>query len=157
MREGALKETPLFRGRYEHTIDPKGRFSVPSRFREILLTHYEDERLIVTNFDGALWAYPLKEWQQVEDKVASLPQFKTEVKMFQRFFISAASECPIDKNGRILLPPTLRDYAALTKDIVLVGMTHRLEIWSRERWQKVFADAEREITNMGDRLADLGL
>ncbi|MDO8644765.1 MAG: division/cell wall cluster transcriptional repressor MraZ [bacterium] len=147
----------MFRGRYEHTIDPKGRLSIPSRFREILVSRYEEERLIVTNFDDSLWAYPLKEWKQVEDKVASLPQFKSEVKMFQRFFISAAVECPIDKNGRILLPPTLRDYAALTKDIVLVGMTHRLEIWSRDRWQKVFADAEREITNMGDRLAELGL
>lgn len=147
----------MFRGRFEHGIDPKGRLSIPSRFREILLNSYEDERLIVTNFDGALWAYPFKEWKTVEEKVAALPQFKSDVKMFQRFFISAAVECPIDSNGRILIPPTLRDYAALNKEVVLVGMTHRIEIWARDRWEKVFAEAEHEIGKMGDRLADLGL
>ncbi|MBI1909769.1 MAG: division/cell wall cluster transcriptional repressor MraZ [Deltaproteobacteria bacterium] len=147
----------MFRGRFEHTIDPKGRLSIPSRFRETLVTHYEEERLILTNFDASLWAYPLKEWKLVEEKVAALPQFKSEVKTLQRFFISAACECPLDKQGRILIPPTLRDYSGLSKDVVIVGMTRRIEIWSRERWQKIFSDAERDIEKMGDNLANLGL
>ena len=147
----------MFRGRYEHTIDPKGRVSIPSRFRELLVTHYEEEKLIITNCDNALWAYPLKEWRAIEEKVAQLPQFKPEVKTLQRFFIAAAVECLVDKQGRILIPPTLRDYAGLSKDVVLVGMTHRIEIWSTERWQKIFSDAERDMGSMGDKLADLGL
>lgn len=146
----------MFRGRFEHGIDSKGRLSIPSKFREILSTNY-DERLIITNFDGCLWAYPVAEWQKVEDKVASVPQFKDEVKAFQRVFISAAVECPIDKSGRILVPPTLREYAGITKDVVLVGMTNRVEIWSRERWLQAFESSQKRLEMMGDKLADLGL
>jgi len=147
----------VFRGRYEHTIDPKGRLSIPSKFREILVTNY-DERLILTNLDGCIWAYPVREWKVVEEKAAALPQLKPEVKDFQRFFISAASECPLDPNGRILIPPTLRKYAALSQNVVLVGMTKRIEIWSQEKWQKVFEQAEKDLTSDGGaKLSDLGL
>lgn len=146
----------MFRGRYEHTIDPKGRLSIPSRFREILVAD-SDERLILTNFDNCLWAYPMREWKLVEEKVSSLPQFKPEVKALQRFFVSAASECPLDPNGRIIIPSTLRRYASLMKDVVVVGMTRRIEIWARERWQKVFEQAEKDLTSLGGKLADLGI
>lgn len=146
----------MFRGRFEHSIDPKGRVSIPSKFREILTTNY-DERLIVTNFDGCLWGYPYAEWQVIEDKVAALPQMKSEVKAFQRVFISAATECPIDKQGRILIPPTLRDYAGIAKDLIFVGMTKRVEIWASDRWQKIFEQSQESIAQMGDKLADLGL
>ncbi|HSA60520.1 MAG TPA: division/cell wall cluster transcriptional repressor MraZ [bacterium] len=146
----------MFRGRYEHTIDPKGRLSIPSKFREILVAHF-DERLILTNFDQCLWAYPVREWKAVEDKVAALPQFKPEVKALQRFFISAASECPVDPNGRIIIPTTLRKYADLNQDVVIVGMTNRFEIWAKEKWQKIFEQAEHDLNAMGEKLADLGL
>ena len=97
----------MFRGRFEHTIDPKGRVSIPAKFRELLAEKYDD-RLIITNFDRCLVAYPFEEWRTVEEKVTSLSMVKREVKAFQRFFLSGASECPIDKLGRILIPPTLR-------------------------------------------------
>ncbi len=145
----------MFRGRFEHTIDLKGRTSIPSKFREVLATNY-DERVIITNFDGCLWAYPVREWQTIEEKVGALPQFKEEVKALQRVFISAATECPIDKQGRLLIPPTLRDYAALEKDIVLVGMTKRIEIWSKERWLTEFENSQK-IASKASNLADLGL
>lgn len=146
----------MFRGRFEHTIDTKGRVSIPSKFREILSTNY-DERLIITNFDDCLWGYPYAEWQKIEDRVASLPQFKPEVKALQRVFISAATECPLDKQGRILIPPTLREYAGISKDLVFVGMTKRIEIWSTERWQQIFTSSQADINKMTDKLADLGL
>ena len=146
----------MFRGRFEHAIDQKGRISIPSRFREILATQY-DERLIVTNFDQCLWAYPVSEWKKVEEKVAALPQLKPEVKALQRFFISAASEAPLDKQGRILIPPTLRDYAGLNKDCIMVGMSQRIEIWAKERWSQVFADAEKTLQNSIDELTELGI
>jgi len=146
----------MFRGRFEHSVDPKGRVSIPSKFREILATNY-DERLILTNFDDCLWGYPVAEWQVIEDKVAALPQFKPEVKALQRVFISAATECPIDKQGRVLVPPTLRDYAGITKDLVFVGMTKRIEIWSADRFKKVFTESQQDLKNLSEKLAELGL
>lgn len=146
----------MFRGRFEHGIDGKGRLAIPSKFRETL-SHDFDERLIITNFDGCLWAYPAAEWKKVEDKVGALPQFKDEVKAIQRVFISAAVECPIDKSGRILIPATLREYAGIQKDVVLVGMTNRIEIWSKEKWARAFEDSQKDLEKMGDKLADLGL
>lgn len=145
----------MFRGRFEHTIDPKGRTSIPSKFREVLATNY-DERLIITNFDNCLWCYPVREWQAIEDKVANLPQFKAEVKALQRVFISAATECPVDKQGRILIPPTLRDYAGLGKDIILVGMTKRIEIWAKDRWIKEFEQAQKKV-EQEENLSNLDL
>jgi MraZ protein len=146
----------MFRGRFEHAIDNKGRLSIPSKFREILTTNF-DERLIITNFDGCLWAYPAAEWQRVEDKVASLPQMQDAVKAFQRVFISAAVEAPIDGSGRIQIPQTLREYAGITKDVILVGMTNRIEIWSREKWQMKFDESQKKLEMLGDKLAELGL
>ena len=146
----------MFRGRFNHQIDAKGRMSVPSRFRETLSSN-DDEKLIITNFDDCLWAYPAAEWQQLERKVSALPQFMDEVKALQRVFISAAAECPIDKQGRILVPPSLREYAGLARDVVVVGMTRRFELWSRERWDDVFRNAQLKLTDMGSKLADLGL
>lgn len=146
----------MFRGRFEHTIDEKGRTSIPIKFRELLSSHY-DERLIISNFDNCLWAYPVAEWQKIEDKVAALPQFNPQVKALQRVFVSAACECPIDKQGRILIPPTLRDYAQLERDIVMVGMVKRIEIWSRARWLKVFNESQTTVSEAAEALANLGL
>ena len=146
----------MFRGRYYFQTDAKGRLSVPSKFREVLSSNYDD-RLIVTNFDQCLWAYPFPEWLELEKKVSSLPQFKEEVKALQRVFISAAVECPIDKQGRILLPQSLREYGDIEKDVVIVGMTKRIEIWSRDRWNEVFESAQKRLEGIGDKLAELGL
>ena len=143
----------MFRGRYEHTIDPKGRLSIPSKFREILVANY-DERLILTNFDNCLWAYPVREWKLVEEKVAALPQFKPEVKALQRFFISAASECPLDPNGRIIVPPPLRRYASLETDVVIVGATKRFEIWSKERWVEYYKNTRDSFESVAEKLID---
>jgi MraZ protein len=146
----------MFRGRYHHQIDGKGRLSVPSRFRETL-TAASDGRLILTTFDECLWAYPVPEWQELERKVGALPQFMEEVKALQRVFISAAVECPIDRQGRILIPPSLRADAALSRDVVIVGMTRRFEIWSRERWDAIYQQARVRLDGMGAKLAELGL
>jgi transcriptional regulator MraZ len=146
----------MFRGRFEYTIDEKGRTSLPAKFREILSTRYDD-RLIITTFDNCLWAYPVPEWQLIEEKIAALPQFKTEVKALQRVFVSGAIECPLDKQGRIVVPQVLRDYAGLKKDIIFVGMTKRIEIWSKEKWNEVFTNSQKKIESSTDDLANLGL
>ena len=146
----------MFRGRYDFGIDTKGRLAVPAKFREILSTRF-DERLIVTHFDRSLWAYPSPVWQELEEKIAKLPQFLDEVKALQRVFISSAVELPLDKQGRILIPANLRDFAGLEKETVLVGMTQRIEIWSKERWNKAYQDAADKLGNMQEKLAELGL
>lgn len=146
----------MFRGRFDYNIDEKGRVSLPAKFREVLSAQ-DDERLILTSFDNCLWAYPTVEWQLIEDKISQLPQFSSQVKALQRVFVSGASECPIDKQGRILIPPSLRDYAGLKREIVFVGMTRRIEIWAKDRWDQAFNSSQSLIEEATDALADLGL
>ena len=146
----------MFRGRYEHTIDLKGRVSLPARFREVLKDKYDDQ-LIITNFDGCLVAYPDEEWRVIEEKVSSLSMVKKEVKSFQRFFISGATECSIDKQGRILIPPGLRKYAKLEKDIVFAGLTKKIEIWSKEMWEQEIVKVQESFDDLSNPLAELGL
>jgi MraZ protein len=146
----------MFRGRFEHIVDSKGRVSIPAKFRELLGEKYDD-RLILTNFDRCLVAYPYEEWRILEERVSSLSMVKKEVKAFQRFFISGATECPIDKLGRILVPPTLRDYAQLARSVVFAGMLRKFEIWSKERWLEEIKRSEVDFEGMGEALADLGI
>lgn len=146
----------MFRGRFEHIIDSKGRVSIPAKFRELLMEK-NDDRLILTNFDRCLVAYPYEEWRVLEEKVSSLSMVKKEVKAFQRFFISGAVECPIDKLGRVLIPPTLRDYAGLDRNVVFAGMLKKFEIWSMERWVEEIKRSEEDFEGMGAGLAELGL
>lgn len=142
----------MFKGRYEHLIDLKGRLSIPSRFRETLNERY-DSRLVITTYDNCLIAYPLAEWQKLEEKIALLPEFKKDTKAFLRFFYSSATDCQIDKLGRILIPQTLRDYAKLEKDVVLVGAFRHLEVWSKPLWVQAEAAASQEdIVNTLERL-----
>ena len=146
----------MFRGRFEHTIDSKGRISIPAKYRE-LLAEKHDDRLIITNFDRCLVAYPYEEWRNVEEKIGSLSMVKKEAKAFQRFFVSGAAECPIDKLGRVLIPPTLRSYARLEKDVVFAGMLKKFEIWSKECFLEEIQSAEENFEAMGETLAALGL
>jgi MraZ protein len=146
----------MFRGRFEHTIDAKGRISIPAKYREILAEKYDD-RLIITNFDRCLVAYPYEEWRNVEEKVSAISMVQKEAKDFKRFFISGATECPIDKLGRILIPPILRAYAQLEKEVVFAGQVNKFEIWSKDCWEEEFKRVKENIESMGETLARLGL
>jgi len=148
----------MFRGRYEHTIDQKGRTSIPSRFRELLSSKYSDERLIVTSFvDPCLIAYPVAEWQAFEEKVRALPRFDPKIMQLKRVLISGATECPIDRNGRILIPPVLREFAGLKREIVWAGMVDYIEIWAKDGWDPMFQQARDRIADLGGALGDLVL
>ncbi len=144
----------MFRGRYEHALDSKGRISIPSKFREILNKKY-DERLIITNFDHCLLAFPYEEWNQlVEQKVGSFSILKKETSAFLRFFYSSAIDCTIDTHGRLLIPPTLREYANLKKEVVLVGEGRFFEIFAKEQWQEVAQKAEEGFDEIRDTMAN---
>ncbi|MBI5892752.1 MAG: division/cell wall cluster transcriptional repressor MraZ [Deltaproteobacteria bacterium] len=146
----------MFRGQFPYTIDAKGRVSVPSKFRDVLKDKY-DERLIITNFDGCLIAYPFSEWQILEKKAANLSMLKKEAAQFLRFFYSGAAECWVDKLGRILIPQVLRDYAKLEKDIMLVGVAKKIEIWSKARWDTAYKKSQENFDDVRDVLASMGL
>lgn len=120
----------MFMGKYNHTIDPKGRLSIPSKYREIL----GDEFVVSKGMDGCLFVYANEDWKVFEAKLASLPLINPEARQFARFFLSGAQPVTVDKQGRILMPQDLREFAGLEKDVVLAGMGGRIEIWSLERW-----------------------
>lgn len=137
----------MFRGHFEHAIDAKGRTSLPSRFRAAL-TAERDVPLVVTKalFDPCLQVYTLPAWQDLERKIAELPQFDDNVVRLRRNYISPAVECDLDPQGRILVPPTLRQHAHLTKEVFWAGQGLYAELWSRERWEATqrLSDAELE-------------
>jgi MraZ protein len=144
----------MFRGRYEHTIDGKGRLSIPSKFREVLKDEY-DSRLVVTTLDGCLIAYPHQEWLALEEKISQLPAFNKNTRSFLRNFYSSGVDCPIDKLGRILVPQALRDYAGLTKDVMLMGIFKQFEIWDKGAWEE--RESQTTLEDISRTLEDLGI
>ena len=144
----------MFRGRFEFSIDSKGRISIPSKFREILSEKYEN-RLVITNFDRGLLAFPYTEWLRLEEKTGTLNLLKRETSAFYRFFYSSANDCSIDKQGRLLIPPSLREYASLQRDVVLLGEGKWIEIFSKERWLEEAQKVETNFDQVRDTLANL--
>jgi MraZ protein len=135
----------MFTGSYFHFMDNKGRVSIPSRYREILQER-KDRQLILTNFGGYILAFPQSEWGKIEAKFAEQPLFRKELRAFQRFLISGVEECPLDRQGRILIPPNLRDYAKLSREVCLVGAIRCFEVWDRQTFEVHRRQLEESIT-----------
>ena len=126
----------MFRGRYEHTVTNTGRVSIPSRFREVCRDKYGEETFVITNFDQCLVAYPMKEWNEIETKISELPQFRQDVTAFMRYLMGGAVDCPVDSQGRVLIPQSLRNHANINKEVVMIGMLKKIEIWAKETWDE---------------------
>ncbi len=135
----------MFRGKFKHTLDGKGRFSLPAKFREVLRVKYGSENLIVTNYPECLVAYPVSEWAKIEEKLLKLPWDLPEVREYIRFFLGAAEECQPDRQGRILLPQSMREEYNLKKDVVLIGMLNHFEIWNPEEIEKRFKETKKNF------------
>lgn len=135
----------MFRGVYEHQIDAKGRTSLPAKLREVLVGHYDERLILTTALDGCLHAYPVREWEQLEQALAKRNPMEPGVKTLMRLYVAPAQEVPLDKLGRVLIPPSLRSHAALEKDLVWAGMVKVIEIWSREGWAKAQEEARTEV------------
>ena len=141
----------MFMSRYNHTIDPKGRLSIPSQYREIL----GDEFVVSKGMDGCLFVFDQPEWQAFEEKLRGLPMIDKEARQFTRFFLAGAASVEVDKQGRILLPAVLREFAGITKDTVLVGVGSRVEIWSKDRWEGTVTYQDME--EISKHMIELGI
>ncbi len=140
-------------GEFLHTIDGKGRLIIPAKFRETL-----GDRFITTKgLDNCLFLYPQNEWQNFEEKLKKLPVSQPNARAFVRFFFSGATECEFDKQGRILLPANLREYADLEKDVVVVGVMNRIEVWNADKWNEYSSQAENDYEKAAESLVDLGI
>ena len=138
-------------GEYNHTIDAKGRLIVPSKFREAL----GDEFVVTKGLDGCLFVYDNKEWTAFEEKLKALPLMNKESRKFVRFFLAGAANVEVDKQGRILVPSVLREFAELDKDVVLVGVGSRIEIWSKTKWED--ASEYDDMEEIAEHMSELGL
>lgn len=146
----------VFRGRFEHTIDEKGRLSIPSKFRETLSVRGENE-LILTDFDSCLTAYPREEWRELEEKMKKLSMIQKDVRNFLRLFYSSATEAPLDSQGRILIPPQMRERAKLDREVVLLGLLNKIEIWDKKSWQEFIANSAGSFEDVASKLVELGI
>lgn len=140
----------MFMGEHHHNIDDKGRIIIPSRFREALGKTF----VITRGMDECLFVYPMEEWQLLEKKMENLPFTKKDARAFTRFFFSGASECELDKQGRSIIPATLRQYAGLSKECVVIGVSARVEIWSKESWEKYFSASQESFSEIAENIAD---
>jgi MraZ protein len=141
----------VFRGKYQHTIDPKGRLSIPSRFRDELSERGADT-LVLVEGDHCIWAYPMDEWERLEEKLRQQPQFSEEMLTFVRRTVGSAKDCPVDRAGRTLVPPELRDFAGLHREVVIIGALTKFDIWSLDRWNDYYQRSRADFGSMATKL-----
>jgi MraZ protein len=143
----------VFRGQYEHSVDDKGRLSIPAKLREALK---KEKTLVLTSFEAYITAFPMKAWRIIEDRIRSNPTFKREMRDFLRVVYSLAEDVAIDPQGRILISQALRQRAGITREVVILGVMDQIEIWDKARWQaKVGAAPSPE--ELSARLGELGV
>lgn len=142
----------MFMGEYSHTIDAKGRIIVPAKFRESL----GDNFVVTKGLDNCLFVYTSEDWRKFEEKLRTLPLTNKDARKFTRFFLAGAAEMEIDKQGRILIPSVLREFAALEKDVVLVGVGSRIEIWDKARWNESISIYDDDMEEVAENMESLG-
>lgn len=143
----------MFLGEFQHLIDAKGRVILPAKFRDELANGL----FVTIGLEDCLVVYPPAEWAKMEEKVRSIPLSNAPGRAFARKFFSGAANAVLDKAGRLMLPPNLRQFAGLTKDVIVIGVASHVEIWDKGRWAKYSQEAEKSYTELAEQLADLGI
>lgn len=143
----------MFMGEFQHNIDEKGRVIIPAKFRDELGTTF----IITRGLDNSLFVYPVEEWKQIEQKLKSLPFTRADARKFTRFFFSGAVECEVDKQGRVIIPNNLRSYAELTKECIFIGVSNRVEVWSKELWDTYYRESETSFNEIAEKIVDFDL
>lgn len=140
-------------GEYEHSLDTKGRLIMPSKIREDI-----GEKFIVTKgLDGCLFGFSQKEWTNFEEKLKTLPLTNKNARDFVRFFLSGATECDIDKQGRFLIASNLREYAQMEKEVVIIGVGTRIEIWNKQKWKEYNSEKNISADEIAENMTMLGI
>ncbi|SCZ77035.1 division/cell wall cluster transcriptional repressor MraZ [Acidaminobacter hydrogenoformans] len=143
----------MFIGEFTHALDTKGRVSIPSKFREAL----GDQFYITKGLDNCLFVFPKNEWQLFEEKLKALPMTNKNARAFVRLFFSGASECELDKQGRILIPQTLREHAGIEREAVIIGTGTRIEVWSQDGWNGYIDPENIDYDEIAEHMAELGI
>lgn len=139
-------------GEHWHIIDPKNRIMIPAKLRQELGNTF----MLTRGLDHCINAYPMREWEKLEERIASLPQTRADVRRYQRFYFSGAVQVEMDKQGRVLIPVNLVEYGRLLSEVVTIGMRDKLEIWSKENWT-TYQEQEINMDEVAESMADLGI
>lgn len=144
----------MFYGEYEHALDRKGRLIIPSKFRDALKEHYIEQFFITRGLEKCLFMFAGDEWRLQEQKFKSMPFTKAEYRRFNRLYFSGASELIPDKQGRILVPSYLKEYAGIKRDVFIIGVSNRIEIWSREGWKEYYSVSKEAFEEVAEKLIE---
>ncbi len=144
----------MFYGEYEHSIDRKGRLILPSRFREVAKTHFIDKFYVTRGLEKCLFMFSEEEWRAQENKYKGLSFTKQQTRIFNRLFFSGAVEVAPDKQGRILVPQFLKEYALIKRDVMLVGVSNRVEIWAKDKWHDFYANSQQSFEEIAEKLLE---
>ena len=143
----------MWLGEYRHNVDVKGRVSVPSKFRGDLGQSF----VVTKGLDNCLFMYSKNEWETFENKLKQLPLTNQDARSFMRFFFAGATECEVDKQGRINIPQNLRDYANIKKDVVIVGVATRAEVWDLDNWNQYTTSDSLDVSKIASQMSELGI
>ena len=142
----------MFYGEYEHTIDRKGRLIVPAKFRQALKEHEVKALFLTRGLDGCLFLFPEAEWRTIESHFKQISFTKIEGRKFNRMFFSGATEVTVDGLGRLLVPRTLKEFAQIKQDVVIVGVSTRMELWAKEKWQAFYESSRQSFEEIAERV-----
>ncbi|MBI4115903.1 MAG: division/cell wall cluster transcriptional repressor MraZ [Candidatus Omnitrophica bacterium] len=142
----------MFYGEYSHSLDKKDRLIIPAKFREVVKEHFTEKFYVTRGLDGCLFVFTEEAWKSQERKFREMPFTRGEARKFNRLYFSGASEVVSDKQGRILIPEYLKRYAEIKGDVVILGVSDRIEIWAKEKWHKFFEANQGSFEELAEKL-----
>jgi len=145
----------MFYGEFEHSIDRKGRLILPAKFREVAKNQFVEKFFITRGLDKCLFMFAEEEWRSQENKFKTMSFTKQQSRIFNRLLFSGAVEIVSDKQGRILVPQYLKDFAAIKRDVMIVGVSNRIEIWAKDSWQDFYANSRQSFEEIAEKLMDV--
>ena len=146
----------MFRGEYHNLVDDKGRLSIPAKFRELISSQHVGPLVVTLGLDPCLWLYPGDTWKKNEEQLSRLNPFDADARQLVRAFLGSSEECDLDKQGRIVISPVLRRAAGLNRNVVLVGLLNRVEIWDKEKYESYRNQAAGSLESLAQKLSDKG-
>ena len=144
----------MFYGEYLHSIDRKGRLILPAKFREVAKSNFIEKFFVTRGLDKCLFMFSEEEWRSQEAKFKAISFTKQEARTFNRIYFSGAGEVVPDRQGRILLPQYLKDFAEIKKDVIIVGVSNRIEVWSKDKWQEFYGNSRQSFESIAEKLIE---